>query len=184
MEKVLLGHEDMGHGEEGVLPYLNTRFNCTRQGLDIDINRFAPTQRFPRRSTERTVQVLLHHKASTLACNKYGTRPLAVAAQHKGQSNPELCHTLPSAGGAHVLLDPPWHYPSTHAHAGFGLLDHIKVNWAEVTEALRVREQEEREAAAASGAPATPTPTPSPTPRETGGGGSPQKVGTTSSIAP
>ena len=147
----LLGQEHFGHGEEGVLPYLYSGFNCTKQGMNIDINNFAPWQRFPKRSTERTVSVLLHHRATTLARNRYNMTPLAVAETHLNQRKADLTCTMPSAGGAHVLLDPPWHYPAGKDHAGCGLLDNMHANWEQVVAEIKEAEEKEAEAARSGG---------------------------------
>ena len=50
----LLGSLPCGHGEGGVLPYLDARFRIVE-----DVNTLPAAARFPPRSTERVVQVLL-----------------------------------------------------------------------------------------------------------------------------
>jgi len=167
-KEALVGKEKFGHGEDGALPYLNVRYNLTRQdtgGMGIDINCICPTQRFPKRNIERTIEVLLHHRARVSWQNKFSFTPLDTArGEHKecldktseGGSGDHLTSTVPSAAGAHVLMDPPWHYPkpelegaagrppgqgSKHkeryfCHHGHGLLDALKANWSDVVDKL------------------------------------------------
>jgi hypothetical protein len=102
-----------------------------------------------------------------LAKNRYGKRPLAVARAHQAVQREEaaaggtaeLYSTLTSAGGAHVLLDPPWHYPAASKHREQGLLEFVSIEWDKVVALLEAAQgKEEEEAGAGGGGGATPRP--------------------------
>jgi len=171
----LVGHEYIGHGEGGTLPYLDPRFNCTRQAKFSNINTLPAPARFPARSILRTIAVLLHHGANPLETNKYGVRPVEVAEAHSRQSNPEMISTMASPGGARVLLDPPWHYPPAHPHHSAGLLDPVTSDWRAVAATLAAAGEEIKRKKAEVGGVAT-TATLRKLEAEGGGGNGSEKI--------
>jgi hypothetical protein len=90
-----------GHGERGIIPYLNPGFKIT-----TDINAIPVAARFPARSTERTVVVLLAHGAAPRAKNTYGRTPLDMARANAAQVLAESAVVGVEDGA--ILHDPPW----------------------------------------------------------------------------
>lgn len=125
-----LGVLDIGHGEGGVIPYLQPTYK-----IKSDVNQIPVRARFPSRSIERTVELLLAHGSHGVAKNTFLKTPWDTAFLHSQQVLPETTVTAITGGGCGILHDPPWE----------SLLAIPEVHWDDVCNELQDATAKERD---------------------------------------